>query len=174
MFVLQFTYSKKATQFCGLLRKPELKAKEWEISRKIMMLLHKGFASIALCQLPQQTLDKHQRSLDRVTRQIPPAQCTLCPSGTLLFSGLPMIIWQKILLESFCVHQLCKVKKSWNQSVRKVTKMNNDLTDFSWAGFFEFKKIFPKSSNQSGGQTHGWILFNLFFYFFSFPFFLKN
>ena len=160
--------------FVAFLENLNLKQKNEKYLGKIMMLLHKGFASIALCQLPQQTLDKHQRSLDRVTRQIPPAQCTLCPSGTLLFSGLPMIIWQKILLESFCVHQLCKVKKSWNQSVRKVTKMNNDLTDFSWAGFFEFKKIFPKSSNQSGGQTHGWILFNLFFYFFSFPFFLKN
>ena len=52
-------------------------------------------------------------------------QLTLSPSGTLLFCGLPIMFWQKKSAENFWVLQYWKAieKKSWNQSVKKVTQM---------------------------------------------------
>ena len=42
---------------------------------------------------------------------------TLPPFGTLLFCGLPMMIWQKKICKEFCIRRFWK--KSWNQSANK-------------------------------------------------------
>ena len=49
---------------------------------------------------------------------------TLRPSGTLLFSGLLMMIWQKNLQRIFELDNIkSSWKNSWNQRVMKVTQM---------------------------------------------------
>ena len=85
------------------------------------------------------------------------SQFTLHPSRTLLFSGLPMMFWQKNLQRIFMFdNSESNWKNSWNQSMKRVTQMiwqHLLLRALSLEGVSN-----PKSSNHSGGQTHGWIL----------------
>ena len=89
---------------------------------------------------------------------------TLRPSGTLLFSGLPMMIWQKNLQTIFAFEDFESYWQNlWNQSPNKVTSM-------TWQIFF-LRALLQKSSfkmvslKPSAGQTHGLILpIFVFFY----------
>ena len=58
--------------------------------------------------------------------------------------------------ESFCVRQFWKLLKKFVKSECEES-YKNDLTEFFWVRFFQKQMFFPKSSNWSGGQTHGWI-----------------
>ena len=88
---------------------------------------------------------------------------TLRPSGTLLFNGLPMMIWQKNLKRIYVFSDFEKIVKSSCQEgyIKK-------LTDFFLPRRSSFRKISPKSSYQSRGQTHGLILLNFVLYYTNF------
>ena len=58
--------------------------------------------------------------------------------------------------ESFCVCQFWKLLKKFVKSECEES-YKNDLTEIFWVRFFQKQMFFPKSSNWSGGQTHGWI-----------------
>ena len=88
---------------------------------------------------------------------------TLRPCGTLLFSGLPMMIWQKncftktaneMMMMNFFSCQMAKVKTAFCDFTEKLLVPNRHWT--------------TKSSNHSGSQIHGRIFLKKKFYYISF------
>ena len=87
-------------------------------------------------------------------------QLTLRPSGTLLFSGLPMLIWEK---NKFSLLSLGKLLITW-WSEKKVVNWQKvktalcDLTKKLLLLNFVSMHFWTEISNRSGSQIHEWIL----------------
>ena len=69
---------------------------------------------------------------------------TLRPSETLIFSGLPMMIWQKNC--QFWSNQ----KNSWNQSTKKITSM-------IWQIFFAWALSWRRNAFKSIWRSNAWM-----------------
>ena len=85
--------------------------------------------------------------------------CTLRPFETFLFSGLPMMIWQKNLQTFFILQYRVSAPKE-----KKLVKWQKfktalwDLTEKLLLLNFVNMQFKTEVSNQSGSQIHAWIL----------------
>ena len=87
---------------------------------------------------------------------------TLRPFETLLFSGLPMMIWQKNLQPFFSYHSMVIEKKKivkWQKFKTALCDLTKKLLPSNFFSVQFWTEVLHKSSNQSGCQIHGWILF---------------
>ena len=92
---------------------------------------------------------------------IRPCHHTLHPFGTLLFSGLPMMIWQKNKF-FYCPSKKIVKWQKFRTALRNLTKKN------CFHQILSESSLNLNKSGASGGQTHGWIPLKKKFYCISF------